>query len=118
MKRIIIAGGRDFNNADMVEACLHMHTKGLQPGDVQIVSGAARGADSIGMEIAKKYETNLAIFPAQWNTHGKSAGYKRNVLMAENADMLLAFWDGNSRGTKHMIDIAKQKGLVVEVFNY
>ncbi len=54
-------------------------------------------------------------FPANWTAYGMSAGYKRNQQMAENADALIALWDGESKGTKHMIDIATQKGLWVHV---
>ena len=57
-------------------------------------------------------------FPADWDKHGKSAGYKRNLEMAENADALIAFWDGESRGTKHMIDIAKEKNLLTRIIRY
>ena len=54
-------------------------------------------------------------FPADWENLGRGAGYVRNVQMAFYADALIAFWDGESRGTKHMIDIAKEKGLMVRV---
>ena len=54
-------------------------------------------------------------YPADWDKYGKSAGYRRNEQMADNADSLIALWDGRSRGTKHMIDIAHRKGLKVYV---
>lgn len=57
-------------------------------------------------------------FRADWDTHGKSAGYKRNSQMADHADMLIAFWDGKSKGTKHMIDLARAKKLIVKVVKY
>jgi len=58
---------------------------------------------------------NLIKFPAEWNKFGKAAGPKRNKEMAIAADALIAFWDGKSRGTKNMIELAKQKGLKVKV---
>jgi hypothetical protein len=116
--RIIIAGGRDFSNSKLIEDTLQKVTTGMRAGEVQIISGMARGADQLGYDIARLYGANIAQFPAQWDTYGKSAGYKRNTLMADNADMLLAFWDGSSKGTKHMIDIAKSKDLVVHIIKY
>lgn len=76
------------------------------PLDITIISGGARGADSLAEQWAKKwgYETN--IFPAEWDKYGKSAGYKRNELIVQECDILVAFWDGESRGTKHSMDLA------------
>lgn len=116
--RIIIAGGRDFNDYPLAEGVLLDNTVSYTNDQITIVSGGARGADKIGEALAKNYTTNLCIYPAQWDMYGKSAGYKRNALMAANADMLLAFWDGKSKGTKHMIDLATKAGLEVIVTNY
>jgi hypothetical protein len=60
----------------------------------------------------------LEVYPAQWKKLGKQAGYRRNEQMAEVADALIAFWDGESKGTKHMIDIMNNKGLPTKVVNY
>ena len=69
--------------------------------------------------VQKKYANErgypIKQFPADWNKYGKSAGYKRNEEMAKYADALIAFWDGKSKGTKHMIDLAKRYGLKVKV---
>ena len=58
------------------------------------------------------------IYPAQWDKYGKRAGYRRNEQMAEVADGLIAFWDGQSKGTKHMIDIMTEKNLPTKVVRY
>lgn len=119
MYKIIIAGGRDFNDISLVNNTLGaILPNGTRAEDVQIISGGARGADKLGEQVARDNNTNLAIFPAQWDLHGKSAGYKRNELMAANADILVAFWDGKSRGTNHMINIATDRGLQVHVVKY
>lgn len=120
MLKIIIAGGRDFNRPKLIEEALLKATVGLTAEDVMIITGGARGADYLGDQLAKSHGTNRSIYPAQWTKHGKSAGYKRNELMAQNADMLLAFWNGNKTcsGTYHMIQIAKQKGLKLVVVDY
>lgn len=122
--KVIIAGGRSFNDYDKLsERCrhylssyLHAEKHACQP--VLVISGTAQGADRLGEKFAVNTNCLLKSMPAQWKEFGKSAGYKRNVQMAENADALIAFWDGKSRGTKHMIDIAKQKKLLVRVVRY
>ncbi len=116
--RIIIAGGRKFSDKALVESCLIEACQDLEPEDVTIVSGGAKGADAIGEALAKEFFTNLAVYPANWDRYGRSAGYRRNYLMAENADVLLAFWDGESKGTKNMIEMAYKANLLVTVINY
>lgn len=116
MFKVIIAGGRDFHNTtwsfDKIDAIL------ASKEDIEIVSGGANGADKVGEAYAVARELKLSRFPADWNKYGKSAGYKRNTQMAHYADALIAFWDGESKGTKHMIDIATQLGLKVRVIRY
>ena len=119
MFRVIIAGGRHMNDYALVEQKANAFLGRLfEEGEqVVIVSGAARGADRMGELYAENQGIECRTYPADWSI-GKSAGYKRNQLMAENADALIAFWDGKSRGTKHMIDIAKKKGLPVRIVRY
>ena len=116
--RIIIAGGRTFTDENLATRSLCAFVEAHKVDDIQIVSGCARGADHIGELIAQEYMYPLHKFPADWNKYGKSAGYKRNEVMAQNADALLAFWDGESKGTKHMIDLANKHGLIVKVVRY
>jgi len=114
--KVIIAGGRDFDNYEhLMNACDYM----LQNcGYIEVVSGGAKGADILGEKYAYERGYPVKRFPADWDKHGKSAGYKRNVEMADYADALIAFWDGKSKGTKHMIDIAKNKKLKVKIYGY
>ena len=117
--RIIIAGGRDFNDYNLLkEKVDNLISEKRKTHQIYIVSGKARGADSLGEKYANENGLNIMEFPADWDKHGRSAGYKRNVEMAENADALIAFWDGESRGTKHMIDIAKEKNLLTRIIRY
>lgn len=113
MKKVIIAGSRDFSDFQLLyakcEEILESQT------DIEIVSGTARGADKLGEHYASLKGHSVAKFPADWDKHGKAAGYVRNKEMAEYADMLIAFWDGESRGTGHMINLATEKGLNVHV---
>ena len=118
--RIIVAGSRTFNDYDLLESTLSDYLK--ENNNVTIISGAAKGADQLGERFARKYRYNLKYFPAQWDMYGKSAGPIRNRKMAEYAaeghGILFAFWDGNSRGTKSMIELAKKYGLEVYVVRY
>jgi len=113
----IIAGGRDFSDREHLSMCL---AEELRYGwhISRVVSGCARGADALGEDWAKTMHIAVDTFPADWNKHGKSAGYIRNANMAEHAETLIAFWDGKSKGTKHMIDLAIKQGLYVKVFYY
>jgi len=115
--RIIIAGGRDFRNYDWLSENLAQAVSELE-GTVEIVSGTARGADRLGERWATEQHIPIKRFPAQWDLYGKSAGYKRNTQMVKYATHLIAFWNGESRGTQHMIDTARAQGLQVVVVRY
>ena len=122
--KLIVAGGRDFSDYQRLTKTLdHLLSETTEP--VQIVSGVARGADLLAVRYAKEKSFSLKEFPANWKLHGNSAGYKRNQQMADyllsvtgEKIGVVAFWDGKSRGTKHMIDIAKRLGIPVKVQSY
>ena len=82
----------------------------------EVLSGTAPGADRHGERWAKEKGIPLRLFPADWEKHGKRAGFIRNHEMAKNADALVAIWDGKSRGTANMIAEAEKAGLKVYVF--
>ena len=90
----------------------------LKTHNVIIVSGHASGADSLGEKFAADHNLQCELYPADWDKHGKAAGPIRKAEMAEVADALIAFWDGQSRGTKSMIDLARKKGLQVAIVRY
>lgn len=117
MFKVIVAGGRNFNNYKGLSDSLDYLLKNIND-DIQIVCGMARGADRLGEQYAKEHGYQVIYFPADWDLDGKSAGFKRNVKMAEYADALVAFWDGESKGTKHMIETAKEKGLDIRIKHY
>ena len=117
--RVIIAGGRHFGNYDLLkDKCVAILANKMETCDVHIVSGCASGADSLGEAFADEFQLKVDKFPADWDKFGKSARYKRNVQMAENADALIVFWDGKSKGTNHMINIAKEKNLPTRIIKY
>ena len=84
-------------------------------GGIMILSGGASGADLMGEQYAADRGYTVQRYPAQWNIFGKRAGLIRNRLMAENADALIAFWDGRSKGTQNMIYEAMRAGLQIAV---
>ena len=109
--KTIIAGSRDASSESTYEAI------GRYPWIITgIVSGLARGPDSYGLTYAEYRNIPTYTYPADWNKHGKAAGHIRNRQMAENAEALIAVWDGLSRGTKNMIDEAKRVGLQIYIY--
>lgn len=115
--RVIIAGGREFDDYPLLEKTMDNLLSNIKV-DIVIVCGMARGADSLGEKYAKSKGYQIDYYPANWDLYGKRAGYIRNEQMAKNADALVAFWDGQSRGTKHMIDLACKYNLKVRVKRY
>lgn len=114
--RVIVAGTRDFNDPPRLFRYLDAYH--ARRPITSVVCGMARGVDSIGRDWAISRGIQVDEFPADWKRLGNKAGPLRNIQMAENADALIAIWDGKSRGTKHMIDTATRKGLKVTVVKY
>jgi hypothetical protein len=114
--KIIIAGGRSFDDYDLL--CRKADVYLSRQDEVEIVSGTAKGADKLGEKYATERGYPIKRFPADWGTHGNKAGYLRNEDMAIYADTLIAFWDEQSKGTKHMIDIAELHGLKIRIVRY
>lgn len=114
--KVIIAGGRYFDNYDLL--CQKADYYLSRQSEIEIVSGAAKGADKLGERYAEERQYMIKRFPADWGSFGKKAGYLRNTEMAEYADALIAFWDGKSKGTKHMINIAKKQNLLIRIIRY
>lgn len=121
---IIIAGSRDFTDYKVVKSSLKKFLISKQTFDKPtIICGMARGADMQGYRLAKEFKLPLKEFPANWDSYGKRAGYIRNEQMAKYAQengngVLFAFWDGKSKGTKWMIELAKRYNLEVHIFNF
>ena len=105
--KVIIAGSRT-REPSVEEISRAMRDSGFDV--IEVVSGGARGADLCGEAWAEYSNIPISRFPAQWERYGISAGYRRNAEMGEYADAILAFWDGRSSGTKHMIEFMQAKG--------
>jgi len=110
--RTIIAGSRTATSySDLLAAIAAITWK-----PIEIISGSARGADVLGEQWARENNIPLRLMPANWAKDGQRAGYIRNVEMADQADALLALWNGKSPGTRHMIEIATRRGLLVSIW--
>ncbi len=115
MTRVIVAGGRDYVGGPNF---LQIMETFIDPPQDILVCGMARGADKEAYNWAKARRITIDEYPADWNRYGKGAGHIRNTAMAKNADVLVAFWDGKSRGTAGMIKTAMSHGLEVHVYRY
>ncbi len=118
MFKVIIAGGRDFDNYELLKSTMDKLLSNKPKDDICIVCGKARGADTLGEYYAKERGYQIDYYPAQWDKYGTSAGFMRNCEMARESDALVAFWDGASKGTRHMIDVARRYHLQVRVKRY
>lgn len=117
MFRVIIAGSRNFSDYHLLcEKMDRLLSNVREP--ITVVCGKARGADALGERYAQEHGYEIHYFPADWERYGRSAGCRRNTQMAENADALVAFWDGKSMGTRHMISTAKSHGLKVRIVRF
>ena len=114
VKKVIVAGSRSFNDYKLLKERLDYYFSNVKP---IIVCGEAKGADTLGKRYAEEKGYDVMSFPADWSK-GKHAGYLRNEEMAKEADMLVAFWNGTSRGTEHMIKTMKKLGKPVRVVNF
>ncbi len=111
--KVIIAGCRDFNDYNFLKREIDKMNLPI----TEIVSGGARGVDTLGEKYANELEIPIKRFPANWDLYGKSAGPIRNKEMAKYGNYLIAFWDGKSRGTKNMIDRMKELGKDFAIVN-
>lgn len=120
MTRVIVCGGRDFVNKELLTESLDKILTEYE--DVEIVSGKAAGADTLGEIYATEHGVRCVKFPAEWDKFGKHAGFIRNSQMLQYAQkktpVVVAFWDGKSHGTKHMINIATDGGAKVHIVHY
>ena len=121
---ILIAGGRDYDDNIRMKAFVNHCIKDMHYDTITIISGMAKGADTLGVRLAEEMHYQLKKFPAQWRKYGKMAGFVRNRQMLNYLDneqdecMVLAFWDGKSPGTKHMIETAREMNINCFICKY
>lgn len=109
--KVIVSGSREFDDYELLSTTLKNYNI------IEIVSGMAQGADSLGNRFANENNIVLKEFPANWDL-GPQAGILRNIDMANYADMLITFWDGSSKGTEHMISYMKKINKPIKCIIY
>ena len=117
--KVVVAGGRDFKCYKTLSSYLDkVLSNKVKTHNIVVVCGKARGADTLGEKYARERGYEVDYYVPNWDEYGKSAGYKRNEVMANNSHATVAFWDGKSRGTKHMINLTKTYGNLLKVCPY
>lgn len=96
--------------------CVEHLEEYLPKGTTEIISGGAEGVDTSAREYALEHGLKLTEFLPEYSRYKRSAPLKRNLTIIENADLVLAFWDGKSRGTKYVIEQCKKREIPVTVF--
>lgn len=113
-----IVGSRTFNDYDKLQAFINEVCEKENIVIDTIVSGGAIGADRLGEQYAKNNGITTVVFLAEWNKYGKRAGIIRNVQIIENCDICFAFWDGESLGTKHVIELCEKMNKKCYICRY
>ena len=110
--KVIIAGSRTINDKAEVARAI----KSTKVNITEVVIGNARGVDTIAENYANLIHANIKVFPAEAEKYGQPAGHIRNEQMARYADALIAIWDGDSMGTRDMIQAMNREGKPVYLF--
>ena len=111
---VVVTGSRTWTDVEKIRQRFSE-----LPKDTILYHGGAIGADSLADLEARLFGLDVRVRHADWNRHGRSAGAIRNRTMLTEAqpDLVLAFWDGDSRGTRHMIGLAEERGIPLEIIS-
>jgi predicted Rossmann fold nucleotide-binding protein DprA/Smf involved in DNA uptake len=118
-KKVAVVGSRDFADKHRLYDIMTKNYDRIK----LVISGGARGADSLAVEWATDYGIPFLVFPALWRdpftgVQNRGAGFKRNRQIVEQADVVVAFWDGKSPGTAHTIEMAEQLNKPVRIVKF
>ena len=111
IKTLAVIGSRGFNDYEQLRTVWDSE----KPS--KIVSGGAKGADNLAAQYARENSIELQEFLPDYKRHGRGAPLVRNKLIVDASDMVIAFWDGKSRGTKYTMDYAEKQGKAVKVIS-
>ena len=116
--RIAVVGNRKFQDFNLLKTTLEDYIVENCFDDVTIVSGGSLGADKLAEKYAIENQYNLVIFQPDWRQYGRSAGIIRNKLIVDNSDIVFAFWNEDSRGTRSTIKFAKKAKKPYQIISY
>lgn len=118
-KKIAIVGFRSFSSFEQFQALDEFILSKISEQDIEsVVSGGAKGADILGAEFAVAHSKEIHVHLHDWDIYGKRAGMIRNHNIIKEADVVFAFWDGKSNGTRHSIKLAKELGKKLYIYNF
>ena len=106
--RVAVVGSRGLHVENLKEY--------LPQTVTEIISGGAKGVDTSAREYALNHGIKLTEFLPEYEKYGRAAPLKRNIVIIENADLVLAFWDGTSKGTKFVIDYCEKKKIPIRIY--
>jgi len=109
--RVAIVGSRGYLDLDSVKSYV-----AALPADTVVITGGAKGVDTVAEEAAKALGLKVVVHLADWNLYGKAAGQIRNQVVVDDCDRLVAFWDGTSPGTRGAISLASKAGKLDKVY--
>ena len=120
MKRVLICGGISFSDEELFNKTLD---EMIDKENTILVSGHAKGADTLAEKYAEKHGIEIKIFPPEWSKYGRAAGPIRNKQMLDyiskaDENLVIAFWNGQSKGTKHTVETANKMGIKVQIIYY
>ena len=116
--KIGIVGGRGFNDYESLKKEL---SKFIEENSISlnyIVSGGAKGADTLAEKFATEMDVEMIVFKPDFEKFGRGAALARNTQIIQKSDVVFAFWDGKSKGTEHSIMLAKRNIKQVYIINF
>lgn len=116
IKRVVVAGCRNYDDYEEAKEFIDFCISRIRDVYTLIfVSGGCHGADFLGECYAVENGFEVEKIPAEWERYGKSAGPRRNKIMSKIGDYFICFWDGNSKGTKSMIDFVNMENKPLKI---
>jgi YspA, cpYpsA-related SLOG family len=110
--KLAVVGSRNFTNYNIL---FHVLTEVVTWQISQIISGGAKGTDTLAKQFAEEFNIPLVEYLPEWNVYGKAAGMLRNKHIVDNCDKLIAFWDGHSPGTRSSIELANRSNKLLKI---
>lgn len=114
--KIAVVGSRGFDDYELFESVMNRFLSKFER--VSFISGGAGGADRMAERYAKEHSIEITIYKPEWKRYGRGAGYVRNKLIWEESDFGIAFWDGESKGTRHSFKLATKMSKELFVYDY